>query len=189
MMRVGPGMVSQWQQTCPECSGAGETIKKEDACTDVRNQSHTSRMNARPHDSDVRHRSIAAELTQRITHADLRFSLFAVCHSCVCFILLQCKGRKTKPQSEILELVIPRGKQPGSRIPFYNKADEAADLEAGDIVVVLAPGQSKRPARSQRWLRSRRSVAWCSTNAIAHCACLSSVYMSSSFLLLRPASG
>jgi len=37
--------------------------------------------------------------------------------------------------------VIPRGKQPGSRIPFYNKADEAADLEAGDIVVVLAPGQ------------------------------------------------
>lgn len=84
MMRVGPGMVSQSQQTCPECSGTGETIKKEDACTD-------------------------------------------------------CKGRKTKPQSEILELQIPRGKQPGSRIPFYNKADEAADLEAGDIVVVLAP--------------------------------------------------
>jgi len=28
---------------------------------------------------------------------------------------------------------------PSARIPFYNKADEAADLEAGDIVVVLAP--------------------------------------------------
>lgn len=41
MMRVGPGMVSQSQQTCPECSGTGETIKKEDACTDVRIQWHT----------------------------------------------------------------------------------------------------------------------------------------------------
>lgn len=66
--------------------------------------------------------------------------LFVRCVPPVCLLLLQCKGRKTKPQSEILELVIPRGKQPGSRIPFYNKADEAADLEAGDIVVVLAPG-------------------------------------------------
>lgn len=84
MHRIGPGMVQQSQQACPECSGTGETIRKEDACKD-------------------------------------------------------CKGRKTKPESEVLELVIPRGKQPGSKIPFYNKADEAADLEAGDIVVILAP--------------------------------------------------
>jgi len=65
MHRIGPGMIQQSQQTCSECSGTGETIKKEDACQD-------------------------------------------------------CKGRKTKPVAEVLELVVPRGKQPGSKIPFYN---------------------------------------------------------------------
>jgi len=72
---------------------------------------------------------------------------------------VQCHGRKTKPQSEILELVIPRGKQPGSRIPFYNKADEAADLEAGDIVVVLAPGQAQAQAHRHRSRPMGRSHA------------------------------
>lgn len=51
---------------------------------------------------------------------------------------VDCRGRKTKPESEILEVVVPRGAQPGTSIPFYNKADEAADLEAGDLVVILA---------------------------------------------------
>jgi len=84
MHRIGPGMVQQSQQACPECNATGEVIKREDACVD-------------------------------------------------------CKGKKTKPTVEMLELVVPRGKQPGAKIPFYNKADEAADLEAGDIVVILAP--------------------------------------------------
>jgi hypothetical protein len=58
----------------------------------------------------------------------------------------ECRGRKTKLESEILEVNIPRGKQPGSRIPFYNKADEAADLEAGDLVVILTPTEDEEGA-------------------------------------------
>jgi DnaJ-class molecular chaperone len=45
------------------------------------------------------------------------------------------KGQKTKPKSEVVELVIPRGKQLGARISIHKKGDEDAQLEAGDIVV------------------------------------------------------
>ena len=72
-----------------------------------------------------------------------------------CVSVLSClclgKGKKTKPESEVLELVIPRGKQPGARIPFYNKADEAAHLEAGDIVVVLAPVEEDGGDEKATW--------------------------------------
>jgi len=88
MQRIGPGMVSQSQTTCSQCSGSGEMINPMDACQ-------------------------------------------------------ECKGRKTKAQSEVLELVVPPGKQPGSKIHFYNKADEAADLEAGDIVCILVPAEEE----------------------------------------------
>jgi DnaJ family protein A protein 2 len=57
-----------------------------------------------------------------------------------------CRGKKTQPQSEILEVNVTRGKQPGSRIPFYNKADEAAGLEAGDIIVILTPTEDEEGA-------------------------------------------
>lgn len=84
MQRIGPGMISQSQQTCPECKGEGEVIKKEDRCKD-------------------------------------------------------CDGKKTKPESKILEVNITPGMQINHKIPFYNMADEAPGLETGDIVVVLHP--------------------------------------------------
>lgn len=50
-----------------------------------------------------------------------------------------CKGKKTKSESKILEVHVRPGMQPGHKITFYNDADEEYGKEPGDVVVVLTP--------------------------------------------------
>lgn len=54
-----------------------------------------------------------------------------------------CKGLKTTPEQQILEVEVSPGAQPGQKIPFYGYAHEEPGLETGDVVVVLVPSKDE----------------------------------------------
>lgn len=49
----------------------------------------------------------------------------------------ECKGNKTVKDKKTLEVYIKKGMGDNERIPFRGEADQAPDMEAGDVIVVL----------------------------------------------------
>lgn len=50
-----------------------------------------------------------------------------------------CKGKKTIQETKDVEVHVEPGMIPGSKVTFYNEADEQPGMETGDLVVVLVP--------------------------------------------------
>lgn len=56
---------------------------------------------------------------------------------CVARAFAGCKGRKVVEQAKELQVQIVPGMREGQRITFHGDADQAPDMETGDVVVVL----------------------------------------------------
>lgn len=92
LRQIGPSMVQQMQQTCPDCRGAGEVIREKDRCP-------------------------------------------------------RCTGLKTLSEKKLLDVYIDKGMRHGQKIVFAGEGDQAPDIIAGDIIVVL---QQKEHATFKR---------------------------------------
>lgn len=82
MRQLGPGMVTQVQNACPNCDGTGNTVDEKFACE-------------------------------------------------------QCSGKKITSVTKLLEVQVERGMKVGERIVFHGEGDEAAGVEAGDVIFSL----------------------------------------------------
>lgn len=65
-----------------------------------------------------------------------------------------CKGQKVTEEKTLLGVYIDKGMETGQRITFAGEADEAPDLEAGDIIVVLQQRPHERFERDGDDLRT-----------------------------------
>lgn len=49
----------------------------------------------------------------------------------------ECDGKGTAQERKVLELFVEKGMRHGQKITFRGEADEAPDIEAGDVIFVL----------------------------------------------------
>jgi DnaJ family protein A protein 2 len=92
--QIGPGMIQQLQQVCPECQGQGEVINEKDRCK-------------------------------------------------------KCVGKKTIPESKVLEVNIDKGMQFGERIILRGEGEQEPGSEPGDVIIIL-----REKERESTWQRN-----------------------------------
>lgn len=61
-----------------------------------------------------------------------------------------CKGTKTVPVTKEIEVVVTRGMRAGQQIVFPGEADEAPDVEPGDVIVTLTLESDEVRARKRK---------------------------------------
>nr|XP_039267326.1 dnaJ homolog subfamily A member 1-like [Styela clava] len=49
----------------------------------------------------------------------------------------ECNGKKTIKQNKILEIHVDKGMNEGQKVTFHGEADQAPDMEPGDVVIVI----------------------------------------------------
>jgi DnaJ-class molecular chaperone len=62
----------------------------------------------------------------------------------------KCKGKKTVPESKLLEVHIEKGMMPGQKVRFAGESDQEPGAEAGDIIVVLMPKSEEDAADEKK---------------------------------------
>lgn len=127
--QLAPGMVQQMQSVCTDCNGEGNNIPTQ-------------------MQTDIKH------MCRQQQNSSLRCSNMRVC--CPGEVINEkdrcrkCEGHKVCKETKLLEVHVDKGMRHGQKITFAGEADQAPNMEPGDIVLVLQ--EKEHEVHQNRWL-------------------------------------